>query len=69
MNAMLLDEIREEMPDRVINMKSQKENLISVSGGLAQSGKKAFVFGIVSNVIGRGWEQIKLDVCTMNLIQ
>ena len=34
---------------------------------MAQSGKKAFVFGIVSHVIGRGWEQIKLDVCTMNL--
>ncbi len=67
MNAVLLDEIREEMPDRVINIGIAEQNLISVSGGLAQSGKKVFVFAIVSHVIGRGWEQIKLDVCTMNL--
>ena len=67
MNAMLLDQIREEMPDRVINIGIAEQNLISVSGGLAQAGKKVFVFGIVSHVIGRGWEQIKLDVCTMKL--
>lgn len=67
MNAMLLDQIRDEMPERVINIGIAEQNLFSVSGGLAQTGKKVFVFGIISHLIGRGWEQIKLDVCTMKL--
>jgi len=67
MGAMLLDRIRSEFPERVVNLGIAEQNLISVCGGLAQAGKQVFAFGIASHVATRGFEQIKLDLCTMNL--
>ena len=41
--------------------------MVSVASGLALSGKYVFVYGIISHVIFRAFEQIKLDVCVQNL--
>jgi transketolase len=67
MGAMLLDAIRREFPERVVNLGIAEQNLMSVCGGLAQSGKRVFAFGIAAHVIARGLEQIKLDICAPGL--
>jgi len=67
MGAMVLDQIREEWPARVINVGIAEQNMMSVAGGLAQCGRKVFGFGIAAHVATRSWEQIKLDICALNL--
>ena len=67
MGAMILDEIRNETPERVVNVGIAEQNLMGVSGGLALAGKKVFVFGISAHLVGRSLEHIKLDICVGNL--
>ncbi len=67
MGAMGLDAIRAEFPIRVINVGIAEQNLMSVAGGLAMAGKVVFAYGIVSHITARCLEQIKLDICAMNL--
>ena len=66
MNAMILNQIAEEMPERVFNVGIAEQNIMGVAGGLALGGKKVFVFGILAHLISRAWEQIKLDICAPN---
>ncbi len=67
MGAMGLDALRKELPDQVVNVGIAEQNMISVAAGLAMAGKRVFVYGIVSHLIQRPYEQIKLDICTMKL--
>lgn len=67
MGAMGLDKISAFAPQRVINMGITEQNMIGVAAGLALTGKKVFVYGILSHVVFRALEQIKLDVCVQNL--
>lgn len=67
MGAMGLDAIRAEFPERVINVGIAEQNMMSVAGGLALSGKSVFVYGIIAHVTARCFEQIKLDICVPNL--
>lgn len=61
-----LDKIREEFPDRTINVGIAEQNMISIAGGLALSGKRVVVYGIIAHLM-RAWEQIKVDICMPNL--
>jgi transketolase len=63
MGAMILDQIKEAEPDRVINVGIAEQNLMSVAGGLALAGRRVFCFGIAAHIATRCWEQLKLDVC------
>jgi transketolase len=65
--AMLFKDIQNECPEQFYNVGIAEQNAISVASGLALSGKKVFVFGISNFVILRCYEQIKCDICTMNL--
>jgi transketolase len=67
MGAMGLDKISKFAPDRVINVGITEQNMVGVAAGLALSGKIVFVYGILSHVVFRALEQIKLDVCVQNL--
>lgn len=67
MGAMGLDKISKFAPDRVINVGITEQNMVGVAAGLALSGKTVFVYGILSHVVFRALEQIKLDVCVQNL--
>jgi len=67
MGAMGLDQLREDFPDRVINAGISEQNMVSVAAGLAHSGKTVFVYAIIPHVIGRAYEQLKLDVCSAGL--
>lgn len=66
MGAMGLDEIRKEFPDHAINVGIAEQNMMSLAGGLAASGKRVFVYGIIAHLM-RAWEQIKVDICMPNL--
>ncbi len=66
MGAMGLDEIRAEFPARTINVGIAEQNMMSLAGGLAATGKKVFVYGIIAHLM-RAWEQIKIDICMPNL--
>lgn len=67
MGAVGLDKISQFAHDRVINVGITEQNMMSVASGLALSGKKVFVYGIISHIIFRALEQIKLDICVQNL--
>ena len=61
-----LDAIRKEFPERAINMGVAEQNMMSVAGGLASSGKYVFVYGQSAHLM-RGWEQIKVSICLASL--
>lgn len=67
MGAMGIDRMKSKSPERVINVGISEQNLISVAAGLALAGKRAIVYGIIPHVTGRCYEQIKIDLCTMQL--
>ena len=67
MGALGLDKMREIDASRVINVGITEQNMVSVASGLALSEKYVFVYGIISHVIFRAFEQIKLDICVQNL--
>ncbi len=58
---------KQEFPNQFYNTGVTEQNTISVAAGLALSGKKVFVFGISSFLTLRAYEQIKIDICSMNL--
>lgn len=61
-----LDAIRKEFPERAINVGVAEQNMMGLAGGLAASGKRVFVYGIIAHLM-RGWEQIKVGICIPNL--
>ncbi len=67
MGAMGLSRIEEAYPERVINVGISEQNMMSVAAGLALSGKIVFVYGIASHITTRCYEQLKLDVCALNV--
>ena len=62
-----LEKIRKELPSQYINVGIAEQNLISVAAGLALGGKRPFVYGISTFMVFRCFEQIRVDVCCMNL--
>lgn len=64
--AFILTEIQQEFPDRAINVGVAEQNMMSVAAGLAASGKKVFVYGIIAHLM-RAWEQVKVSICIPNL--
>ncbi len=66
MGALGLDAIRAEFPQRAINVGIAEQNMMSLAGGLAATGKRVFVYGIIAHLM-RAWEQIKVDICMPNL--
>ncbi len=67
MGAKGLDELKEKFPKRVINAGISEQNIASVAGGLAKSGNYVYIYGIISHIIFRSLEQIKIDICLPNL--
>ena len=67
MGAMGLSHIQESFPQQVINVGISEQNMMSVAAGLALSGKNVFVYGIASHITTRCYEQLKLDVCALQV--
>jgi len=67
MGAKGLDDLKLKYPERVINAGISEQNIASVAGGLAKAGNYVFIYGIISHIIFRSLEQIKVDICVPNL--
>ena len=65
--APTLDQFAREFPDRFFNVGIAEQQLIGMACGMAFEGKKVYAYAIAPFVSLRVYEQVKLDVCAMNL--
>jgi len=62
-----LKEFAKNLPNQFFNVGISEQNAISVAGGMASTGKMVYVFGIGTFITLRCFEQIRVDICAMNL--
>lgn len=67
MDVFGLRSFKELCPHRFINAGVAEQNIINVAAGLASCGKSVYVFGIAPFITMRCFEQIKFNLCSMNL--
>ena len=67
MGAFGLNKFKRDFPKQYINVGVAEQNLISVGAGLALSGKRVFLYAIAAFLIYRALDQIRIDICEMNL--
>ena len=67
MGAFSLERFKRDLPGQYFNVGVAEQNMVSVAAGLAMTGKKVFIYSIVPFVTLRCLEQIKIDLCCMNL--
>jgi transketolase len=65
--AFAFKRFRQELPDQFFNVGIAEQNAMSVAAGLALGGKRVYVFGISNFVTLRCFEQLKIDICCMDL--
>jgi transketolase len=65
--AFIFKQFKKELPNQFFYTGITEQNTMSVAAGLARMGRKPFVFGISNFVTHRCLEQIRVDVCGMNL--
>lgn len=65
--AVCHNEFRQKLPEQYINIGVAEQNMIGVAAGLALAGKMVYVYSIIPFVTMRCYEQIRVDLCTMNL--
>lgn len=63
----MFKDFKKSMPEQIYNVGIAEQNTISVAAGLSLAGKKVFVFAIADFITLRCFEQIKIDICSMNL--
>ena len=59
----VFDEFQNRFSQRYLNAGISEASMIGMASGLALSGKKVFVYGIVPFVTMRCFEQIRVDLC------
>lgn len=67
MGAFSLERFKKDLPKQYFNVGVAEQNMVSIAAGLALSGKKVFIYSIVPFATLRCYEQIKVDLCCMNL--
>lgn len=67
LGAPSLDKFRRDLSDQYISIGIAEQNMVGIAAGLALGGKIVFMYAIASFVTLRCYEQIKLDLCCMNL--
>ncbi len=67
MGAYSLNRFKQELPNQYINVGVAEQNMVSIAAGLALGGKNVFIYTIIPFVTLRCYEQIKIDLCCMNL--
>ena len=66
-DAFSLRQFKENLPDQFINVGVAEQNMALVATGLALEGKRVFIYSITSFIAMRCFEQIKVNICSMNL--
>ena len=67
MEAFSLNKFAKDFPEKYLNVGVSEQNMINVAAGLAISGKTVFCYSICSFVTLRCYEQIKVNICSLNL--
>jgi transketolase len=67
MDAFSLRKFAEDFPKQYMNVGVSEQNMINVAAGLAIAGKIVFCYSIASFATLRCLEQIKVNICSMNL--
>jgi transketolase len=67
MDAFALRQFKATLPKQFINIGVAEQNMINLAAGLASCGKRVFAYGIAPFVTLRCYEQIKVNLCSMNL--
>ena len=67
MDAFSLRKFSNDFPDQYINVGVSEQNMINIAAGLALSGKIVFCYSIASFATMRCFEQIKVNICSLNL--
>lgn len=62
-----LENVRDALGDRFVNMGVSEQNMISVAAGLARQGLLPLCYSIAPFAVFRPYEQIRLDVALHNL--
>ena len=65
--AQMFKEFKKNIPKQFFNIGVAEQNTISVAAGLALTNKHVFVFGITNFVTLRCYDQIRIDICSMEL--
>ena len=65
----VLDKIREDFPDRFINVGIAEQNLINISAGLAIEGYKVFAYAIAPFITMRCFEQIRVSLALLSEVR
>ncbi len=65
--AICHDKFKKELSGQYINIGIAEQNMVGVAAGLAMSGKIIFIYAIIPFVTMRSYEQIRVDLCCMNL--
>ena len=65
----VLDKIREDFPDRFINVGIPEQNLINISAGLAIEGYKVFAYAIAPFITMRCFEQIRVSLALLSEVR
>ncbi len=67
MGALALERLKRDLPGQYINVGISEQNLVSVAAGMALSGKKIFIYAIAPFITQRCYEQVRIDICQMEL--
>jgi len=67
--APILDKIREDYPDRFINVGIAEQNLVNVATGLALEGFTVYAYAIAPFITMRCYEQIRVNVSVLSHIR
>jgi transketolase len=65
--APYLDIYRERLSEQYLNIGIAEQSMVSIAAGLSLSGKNVYLYAIVPFVTLRCYEQMKIDVSSMNL--
>lgn len=62
----LFENFAKKFPKQYFNCGITEQTIMGIAAGLAQSGKKPYVYGIIPFAIMRCYEQLRTDVCYQN---
>jgi len=62
-----LDKFREKLSQQYFNVGIAEQSMVSIAAGLSLSGKTVYLYAIVPFVTLRCYEQMKIDISSMNL--
>jgi transketolase len=65
----VLDKIREDFPNRFINVGIAEQNLINITAGLAIEGYKVFAYAIAPFITMRCFEQIRVSLALLSEVR